>query len=66
MKTIFRMFKPLIKKLLISQMKSQQDFIISFILNKIKLPLTGEQEEQVVTVLYDALEEVIINQVEKI
>ena len=66
MKAIFRMLKPLIKNLLLSQMKSQQDMIVNLLMKKINLPMTGEQEEQLITVVYDALETIITEQIEKV
>lgn len=68
MKKLFQIFKPWIKKILIAQMASNEDKIVTAILQKIgdKVPLSGEQEEQIVTVLYQALETVITEQIDKI
>ena len=68
MKTIFKMLKPWIKSILIAQMKSNEDKIVTIILQKIggKIPLSGEQEEQIITVLYDALETVVADEIDKI
>jgi hypothetical protein len=66
MKQLFRMFKPLIKKLMLAQMRSNQDLVVTFLMKKIELPLTGEQEEQLFTVVYDALETIVTEQIEKV
>ena len=66
MKQLFRMFKPLIKKLILAQMRSNQDLVVTFLMKKIELPLTGEQEEQLFTVVYDALETIVTEQIEKV
>lgn len=68
MKSIFKMLKPWIKSIIVAQMKSNEDRIVTLILGKIggKVPLSGEQLEQATTVLYDTLEAVIIAEIDKI
>lgn len=66
MKAFFRMFKPFIKKVLIAQLASNQEFVVNEILKRVKLPMSGEQEELVVATLYDAMETVISEQIDKI
>lgn len=66
MKTIFRVLKPLIKRLLIAQMKSQQENIINLLLGKIKLNMSGEEEEMVLNNLYDSIEAIIESQIEAV
>lgn len=66
MKAIFRMLKPMIKAILISQMKSQQDKIVTLLMKKIQLNMSGEEEEKVLTDIYDALEAIIKAQIEAV
>jgi uncharacterized membrane-anchored protein len=66
MKALFRILKPLIKKLILAQMKQNQDYVVTFLMKKIELPMTGEQEEQLFTVVYDALETIVTEQIEKV
>jgi hypothetical protein len=67
MKTLFRLFKPLIKSILIAQMKSNQDLIINLLLKKVVLPnLAGETEEKIFNDLYDTLETIIAAQIEAV
>ena len=62
------MFKPWIKSIIIAQMKSNEGLIVSIVLQRIggKVPLVGEQLEQVTTTLYDALESIVAAEIEKI
>lgn len=66
MKQLFRLFKPLIKKLLIAQMKTQQDMIINILMKKISLNMSGEAEEKLLNDLYDSLETIITAQIEAV
>jgi hypothetical protein len=68
MKSIIKMLKPWIKKILIAQLAANEEKIITMILVKSgnKIPLAGEQLEQTVKVLYDALEEIITTEIERI
>lgn len=66
MKALFRMLKPMIKGILISQMKSQQDKIVTLLMKKIELNMSGEQEEKVITDIYDSLEAIIKAQIEAV
>ena len=68
MKKIIKMLKPWIKKILIAQLAANEEKIITMILVKSgnKIPLAGEQLEATVKVLYDALEEIITTEIERI
>lgn len=66
MKRIFRILKPWIKKVLIAQMQSNQSMIVNEILLKTKIPMSGEQAEFTINVLYDAVETIIAEQIDKI
>jgi hypothetical protein len=49
------------------EMQSHQDMIVTAILKKISttsIPLTGEQEEQVLNTLYDAVETVVAAEID--
>jgi len=66
MKAIIKLLKPWIKKILIAQMASNQSLVVSQILLRVKLPMSGEQEEIVIATLYDAVETVISEQIDKL
>jgi hypothetical protein len=67
MKTLFRLFKPLIKIILIAQMKSNQQLIINLLLKKVTIPnIAGEVEEKLYNDLYDTLETIIAAQIEAV
>lgn len=69
MKTwLLKLIFPWLKKIIIGQLKNRQPEIVNMILKKIgnKIPLSGEQEEYVLNVLYDAAEEIIENELKNI
>lgn len=68
MKSIIKLLKPWIKKILIAQLAANEGKIIGLILKKSgdKIPLSGEQLENTVKVLYDALEEIVTIEIDKI
>lgn len=66
MKPIFRAIKPWIKKYVIEQLRVQQGFVVNFLASKIKLPMSAEQEKEVLNGIYDGLETVITTLIEKV
>lgn len=68
MKSIIKMLRPWIKKILVAQMAANEDRIITLILKKSgdRIPLSGEQLENTVKVLYDSLEEIVTTEIERI
>jgi hypothetical protein len=68
LKAIFKILKPLIKKLIIAQIAANEDRIITLILKTAgdKIPVSGEQLETTIKVVYDTLETVIANEIDNI
>jgi len=68
MKSLIKLLKPWIKKILIAQMAANEDKIILLIAKKCgdKIPLSGEQLEYTIKVLYDSLETIVTSEIDKI
>jgi hypothetical protein len=68
MKSLIKLLRPWIKKILIAQIAANEDRVITLILQKSgdKIPLSGEQLEATVKAVYDALEAVIANEIDKL
>ena len=68
MKKLIQLLKPWIKKILLAQIAANEDKIITMILEKAgdKVPVSGEQLEYTVKAVYDTLEAVIANEIDKI
>jgi hypothetical protein len=67
MKFLLGLFKGRIKALIVAEMQSHQDAIVTSILKKISttsVPLTGEQEELVLDTLYDAVETIVAAEID--
>jgi hypothetical protein len=69
MKTILRLFKPFLKKLLLAAGTAEEDKSINFIeaqVMRLNLPISGEQLDAVVKLTYETIETIIINKVDQI
>jgi hypothetical protein len=66
MNFFLKTFKPLLKMAALNLLRNNQDRIVTYILRKVELPISGEQEEEVITKIYNALETIILNIIDEI
>lgn len=67
MNILLKMFKRPLKKILIREMKSNQEELVKAVNEKLDLPkLTEEDEAKLLTSIYDAVEEAVITALDRI
>ena len=63
---LLKPFKGILKKTIKNEIKENKDKIISMLCTKVKLPMTGEEQEKHITDIYKEVEELILAMVDTI